>query len=307
MLTCDLLRERIRTMSATADVVDALNLEIAPEKLLEEASDQIIVNAFCDGSMESETLRRKIHTRPIPEAGTQNIGKGKMKHELARGFWHAKAFTELAEKYGNPFEEAKMVLDFGCGTSRLLRYLVDFLPGPQYCGSEVNPENIEWGNKHYPEVNYILHAPEPPIECDNEVFDIIYAQSIFSHYSEQLHSKWLTELHRILKPRGMIIVTKEGRHLIDRCKSEQEMFKKLGLDKENVDEIWQNFEDTGFAFYTRYNKKNLERRGIDSDNWGTAFIDDKYINSRWTTLFEILEIQPGAVGNRQDYVVMRKK
>jgi len=296
MLSCDQLRERIRQTSAEKDVVKALGLDIAPERLLAEASDQFIVRAFADGSLRSDTLLKKIHTRPIPEVGTQNIDKKNMGYELNRAFWHAKAYTEFGDKYGKPF-----------GTSRLLRYLVDFVPGPQYYGSEVNPENIAWGKKNYSEVNYVQHEPTPPIGCDDSAFDIIYAQSIFSHYAENLHWKWLTELHRILAPGGLLMITKEGRHLVERCKSEPETFKRLGLDRQDATSIWQRFDEDGYAFYTRYRKDRLEVRGIDGDNWGTAFISEQYILKNWTSLFDILEQQEGAVGNRQDYVIMRRK
>lgn len=307
MLSCNLLRERIRQAEAEGAAVAALQIDIEPQRFLEQASDEQVVNAFSIGSLRSASLCKKLHKRAIPEVGTQNVFPNTLGYELNSAFWSAKAYTEFADKFGKPFEQAKAVLDFGCGTSRLLRYLVDFLPGPQYYGSEVNPENIAWGRSNFPEVEYIAHDPVPPTSCEAGMFDIIYAQSIFSHYEESLHWNWLKELHRLLKKDGLLMVTKEGSHLVERSKTEPDLFKKLCLDQQDANALWDKFDKNGYAFYTRYNKAMLEQRGINSDYWGTAFISSEYINRTWTPLFEILEEQNGAVGNRQDYVIMRRK
>ncbi|GJL92354.1 class I SAM-dependent methyltransferase [Hyphococcus sp.] len=307
MLSCDVLRKKIQDANAQEAIVKALKLDMDPARFLEEAPDQIVVDAFAKGSLNSPQLCAKLHNRPIPEAGTQNVLEKNLGYELNRAFWHAQAYTKFGEKYGRPFENAKAVMDFGCGTSRLLRYLVDYMPGPQYYGSEVNAENIEWGRTNYPEVKYLHHSPKPPITCEAGVMDVIYGQSIFSHYAESLHELWLKELHRLLAPGGLLMVTKEGGHLVRRCKTEPDTFKALGLDKQDADAIWRRFDETGYSFYTRYRKDRLAERGIDSDLWGTAFVSNDYVHKNWSSLFEVLEIQDGAVGNRQDYVILRKK
>ena len=306
MLSCDALREVIKKTDAASEIVEALSLKYTPDEFVDSAPDQLIVDAFATGATLSTGLRQKLHNRDIPEPGTQNLSKNQMNYELGRAFWHAKAYTDFAEKYGASFSAGKNILDFGCGTSRLLRYLVDFAKGPNYFGSEVNPENIAWGRKVYPEVTYLHHDPVPPIPIEDERFDVIYAQSIFSHYSESAHKEWLTELHRTLVPGGLLMLTIEGEHVVERYKSEEALFSTLDLSKEVADGLWRTFDDTGFAFFTRYNTARLKERNIDTENWGTAFISEAYIRENWTSMFNVLETVPGGVFNLQDYVILRK-
>jgi cyclopropane fatty-acyl-phospholipid synthase-like methyltransferase len=47
-----------------------------------------------------------------------------------------------------------------------------------------------------------------PLEA--ELFDYVYAISIFTHLSERLHYSWIEELFRLLKPNGIIIFTTHG-------------------------------------------------------------------------------------------------
>ena len=122
-----------------------------------------------------------------------------MLYHLVGGFAVARDFTKYAERYGTPFEAAERVLDFGCGTSRVLRYMVEYIDGPELYGSEVFHESVDWGRNAFPEVNYVHQDSAPPLPLENDFFDIIYAYSIFSHLSEESHRAWLDELHRLLR------------------------------------------------------------------------------------------------------------
>ena len=47
--------------------------------------------------------------------------------------------------------------------------------------------------------------------------------------------------------------------------------------------------------------------GFDVDNFGMAFISPDYIERDWGKLFDIVRIDTGVVGNRQDVLLLRKR
>lgn len=99
---------------------------------------------------------------------------------------------------------ATRFLDFGCGTGRLLRMLAQFAPERTYSGCDVNPIAINWlQERHIRNAGEIATiATEPPLPFSDSSFDVVLAWSIFSHYSEPLHRRWLDELARVAVPGG---------------------------------------------------------------------------------------------------------
>lgn len=50
----------------------------------------------------------------------------------------------------------------------------------------------------------------PPFEYQSNFFDCVYALSVFTHLSKNMHFAWIKELRRILKPNGILIITTHG-------------------------------------------------------------------------------------------------
>jgi len=198
------------------------------------------------------------------------------------------------------------ILDFGCGTSRILRYLVEFMPGPQYYGSEVFRKNIEWGRSAFPEVTYLHHDNSAIIDMPDNSFDIIYAYSIFAHFEENVHRQWLSELCRLLKKGGLIIVTVHGKTILERCRDEESVSGPMCIADKNYEELYDKFNKHGYVFYSCYDSQHLSKGGLDSEIFGITYISAEYITNNWSNKFRILEIDEGAISKWQDYVVMTK-
>jgi SAM-dependent methyltransferase len=47
----------------------------------------------------------------------------------------------------------------------------------------------------------------PPLDLATESFDVVYATSIFTHYTWDEESEWLNELWRVLRPGGLLLAT----------------------------------------------------------------------------------------------------
>lgn len=308
MITVNDLRTRIRQAGAEAAATAALGLDLEPGGFL-SVSDDVVLQAFGEGSLKSTALRTRLHQHPLPDLGKVGIYSDRdMLYHLVGGFSVASDFSRYAQRHGKPLESAERVLDFGCGTSRVLRYMVEYVDGPEFYGSEVFHESVDWGRDAFPEVNYVHQGSAPPLPLDDGFFDIIYAYSIFSHLSEDAHRAWLDELYRLLRPGGLLLLTIQGKVIMDRCRDETDEVRiSLQMHKQDYGELRRRFDEDGFAYYRPYAADYLASGGLDPDNFGLTFISTDYIARNWLSGFELLEHDEGAIARFQDYVVLRKR
>src|SRR5215203_4911967 len=74
--------------------------------------------------------------------------------------------------------DGKTVLDFGCGSGRVLR---QFLPEAradiaQFHGADIHAESIEWAQEHLsPPLNFVQSGDLPPLPFDDAMFDLVWA------------------------------------------------------------------------------------------------------------------------------------
>lgn len=107
------------------------------------------------------------------------------------------------------------ILEWGCGPARIIRHLPKLLENTcEVYGSDYNSKTIEWCKKNIPEVHFSKNNLQPPLEFQNNFFDMIYATSVFTHLSEEMHYAWMDELKRVCKTNGIIFLTTHG----DNCK-----------------------------------------------------------------------------------------
>jgi ubiquinone/menaquinone biosynthesis C-methylase UbiE len=125
----------------------------------------------------------------------------------------AKWLISYFEKY---IELKKIkILEWGCGPARIIRHLPDLLGNScEIYGSDYNPDSISWCKPNIPHITFVTNKLQPPLEFADNFFDIIYATSVFTHLSEEMHYAWFKELKRNIKKNGIIFLTTHG----DNCK-----------------------------------------------------------------------------------------
>jgi SAM-dependent methyltransferase len=77
-------------------------------------------------------------------------------------------------------------------------------------GSDANPNTIRWCADHLPDIWFVGNGALPPLPFPACHFDCLYAVSVFTHLPEDAHAAWAAELHRVLKPGGLLICTLNG-------------------------------------------------------------------------------------------------
>ena len=128
----------------------------------------------------------------------------------------AEWIVELAKPHCK-LDHAK-ILDWGCGPARIIRHLPELLgPTNEYYGTDYNPETIQWcvqnlGDK----ITFSKNELSPPLSYPENEFDLIYGISILTHLSEANHHKWISELARILSPKGALLLTTHGDAFVEK-------------------------------------------------------------------------------------------
>jgi SAM-dependent methyltransferase len=121
--------------------------------------------------------------------------------------------TEIA-RYVRKYVEVPnpSFLEWGCGCARVLRHLVDELPGSQLTGTDYNAVSIGWCRQNIPGIRFELNDLAPPLPFGDAEFDFVFALSVFTHLSEAMHHAWFEELRRVTKPGGVIALSAHGQN-----------------------------------------------------------------------------------------------
>lgn len=136
-------------------------------------------------------------------------------HFLESGRAAADALRAALLRVGRPIESAHEVLDFGCGCGRVLRHLTG-MHDTHVCGSDYNAKGIEWVRENLPWVTASVNELKPPLPFADASFDFVYALSVFTHLPADLQSAWMAELHRVIRPDGILAISTMGAAYIDR-------------------------------------------------------------------------------------------
>ena len=99
-------------------------------------------------------------------------------------------------------------LDFGAGAGRILRRFTEEVERTaEFWACDIDGESVEWMQQNLcPPFRAFRNDAEPPLPFEDGSLDLIYAYSVFTHLAHSW-SAWLLELHRVLKPGGLLLAT----------------------------------------------------------------------------------------------------
>lgn len=141
--------------------------------------------------------------QPPPELWPVSAGYERGVHRHVRSILDSLTDLDVdLERVGN-------VLDFGCGTGRLLLGLHHGLPeGPrEFWGVDISAARIDWARRNLsPTLRFATGSTFPHLPFEDGRFDLIVAGSVFTHISD-LADSWLLELLRVTRPTGHLFLT----------------------------------------------------------------------------------------------------
>jgi SAM-dependent methyltransferase len=174
----------------------------------------------------------------------------------------------------------KRILDFGCGPGRTLNHFAVEAEHAEIWGVDIDRASIdELRRALVPPFRAMQCGHQPPLELDSGSFDLAWAISVFTHLTDNSIA-WLLELHRLLKPGGLLIATYIGRWTSEFIAGEPWEEDRTGMNVLRHDNPW----DQGGPF---------------------VLISDWWMVEHWGRAFEVVRIEPRI--HNQSWVLLRKR
>lgn len=116
------------------------------------------------------------------------------------------------EQSGVNLSKINSLLDFGCGSARLLvgwHLIVPMINDLHGC--DLNEKLLSWAQENLPEqIKCLKSNLMPPLPYSDNQFELIYLISVFTHISLDAQKSWVQEFKRILKVGSHILLTLHG-------------------------------------------------------------------------------------------------
>jgi ubiquinone/menaquinone biosynthesis C-methylase UbiE len=176
--------------------------------------------------------------------------------------------------------EGRRVLDFGCGSGRLLRQFLDEARLAEFHGSDIDEETVSWVRKHLcpPIADVGVNGEEPPLDYPDDHFDLVTALSVFTHIADGW-SDWMLEIRRVLKPGGLLIAT----------------FLDSMVARTHTGLPWD--EERGGMGAIGFADPETSLPNVLHSHW--------WLREHWGRAFEIVELRPGE--ESQGWAVLRAR
>lgn len=163
--------------------------------------------------------RQKHPERLIPPRSLRRSG-GTIDGYIAGGQGQADRLIEYAG-----LKQSSHLLDVGCGDGRLASALAEFLKDGTYQSFEVQKQFVDFLSRHitkkYPNFCFVhadlWHSYYNPtgkykttdyiFPYADDSFDVVFLNSIFSHFAPNEIEHYLNEIRRVLKNEGVVLAT----------------------------------------------------------------------------------------------------
>jgi 2-polyprenyl-3-methyl-5-hydroxy-6-metoxy-1,4-benzoquinol methylase len=153
-----------------------------------------------------EEVRAKVDWTLMP--GDHMLSAPDLNHYSAVGESALNVMTSCLALAGA--KEPQTILDFGCGSGRVLRWLRAAYPGASLHASDVRQDSLRFCATQFRATTWLSSANLADIEAPAR-FDLIWAGSVATHLSEERTQTLLRKLCSWLNNGGVSIVTTHGR------------------------------------------------------------------------------------------------
>ena len=188
---------------------------------------------------------------------------------------------QLLDSAGFAFPGTR-VLDFGCGSGKVMRH---FLPEAEVCdlwGCDIDQRSVDWINAElHPPLHAFANGEVPPLGQPSASFHLVWSVSVFTHLTDHW-AGWLAELHRVLRPAGLAIVSFLGGAMYEEWTGEGWEPDRIGM---TVLDHGQDWELGG----------------------PTVFHSPWWLREHWGRAFEIVQMREGSAPREHGLVLLCRR
>ncbi len=231
------------------------------------------------------------HDLPVPPPHLL-LGHEDAAQFLSWGELHFSSMDRILKCSGFALAQGQRILDFGCGSGRMIRWLVGVADGSEIWGVDISAEYILWCKQNLqPPFHFAVTTIVPHLPFEDHYFDLIYAGSVFTHIDDLVDS-WLLELRRLLKPGGRLYLTIHDNTSVSMLKNELREHPLGVMYTSSAD--FMDYSGQDFACFTL-------GRSDDSQ----VFYDLDYFRALVSPLYTVLAVEEKAYGH-QTAILLQK-
>jgi ubiquinone/menaquinone biosynthesis C-methylase UbiE len=272
-----------------------------------DLSDDAWIQTLVDSVTTPVINGVQFSTFPDPTLQAMIVGSSNEQalREAGQFYKHLKA--HFARHGAKPLNQTK-ILDFGIGWGRIARFFARDVPYGAVYGVDVMPMMIDVCRRSMVPASLLVTEPRGETLFRDRYFDIVYAYSVFTHLPENISLHWLTELHRIMQPGGILVMTVEPPRFIDFCRSIK------GGDELS---LWHQYLRDCIAKIPDAEQRAAKGElvyiptgggpTLPPDVYGDTVIPAGYIKKNWSHLFEMIDYLDDPRQFWQAVVVLKRK
>jgi SAM-dependent methyltransferase len=204
----------------------------------------------------------------------------------------------VLERAGFTLAAGARALDFGCSSGRVTRVLAAVRPDVAWLGCDPNRAAIEWAAAELPVAEFFSNDQEPPLRLDSGTLDLVCGISIWSHFDAVAALRWLAEMHRVLRPGGVLVLTAAG------LANVAVLTRDWEVPAEYARAAWAALSTTGFWWADAFGENG--DWGVAHPHWGSAYLTPEWLLARILPDWSLRLYEPGRLLGVQDVYVLER-
>jgi SAM-dependent methyltransferase len=191
------------------------------------------------------------------------------------------------------------VLDLPCGSGRVLRHLVRFLPEASIVASDIDSDQVEFCARQFGAEPLLSRQDLTQVALDRPI-DLLWCGSLLTHLSADRFKEAQCHMVGWLAPGGIAIFTLHGRWSIRRQAETPHKY----IDDETFVPIAEGVSSDGFG-YADYPDRRAQ---VGHGSWGLSMSLPRWVTRTIETMenVRLLDYMERGWDNHQDVLILRK-
>jgi SAM-dependent methyltransferase len=169
----------------------------------------------------------------------------------------------------------------------MLMWMEDLATAAQLHGTDIDAEAIAWCRARIPYATFDLNDSDPPLPYPDGAFDLVFNRSVFTHLDERRQDLWLTELQRVTRTGGLIVLSTHGEHAVP----------------EGAWKLRDAMEQDGIVFVDETIPREFGYPDWYQNTWHAPW----YVFEHWGRWFNIRAYLPGGALGTQDQILLERR